>query len=159
MKTKNWHIRLNIDDTCMTFTALSHLHILCSYFSYFHHGHGYCAAVISGAFSSQCWRSRQLWSFEAFIQGELWEVDMIGCTEIFKCDEPENLSLLYKHSRLWMNTQLIICWFLLIHSWMWQMHAFINIWYVAKNATHMTLQWCHCYCHRYPQLLVVLGTG
>lgn len=33
-----------------------------------------------------------------------------------------------------MNTQLIICWFLLIDSWMWQMHAFINIWYVAKIA-------------------------
>ena len=85
VKTKNWCIRLNIDDTSMTFAALSHLHILFSYFSYFHHGHGYCAAVISGAFSSQCWRSRQLWSFKAFIQGELWDVDnIIGCIEIFQ---------------------------------------------------------------------------
>lgn len=45
----------------------------------------------------------------------------------FQICSPENLSLLYWHSRLWMNIQLIICWFLLIDSWMWQMHAFINI--------------------------------
>lgn len=152
MKTKNWYIRLNIDDTSMTFAALSHLHILSSYFSYFHHGHGYCAALISGAFTSQCWRSQQLWSFKAFIQGELWEVDIIGCTEIFKYDEPENLSLSYKHNnRLWMNTQLVICWFLLIDSWMWQMHAFIYI--CSKNCSAIP---CH-YHDVNPSVIVILS--
>ena len=78
-------------------------------------------------------------------------------TQSFKYDEPEDLSLLYKHSRLWMNTQLIICWFLLIDSWMWQMHAFIYI----CNKNCFAIPWHYNDVNPsvtvIPQLLVVLG--